>query len=104
MVGFRMNLFKIINAEGIIPNGSGRIAGVAWPRAIVTGEKLLVDAKLFAHLPQAWIGDAHKTSFAHNLTQNESGGVGWECRLLPRLNKKLRVLNGRRRQNPVAKI
>ncbi len=54
-----MNFFEVGWAEGVVPDGGGGVAGVARTGAVVAGEKLFADAKLFAHVLQAWICERH---------------------------------------------
>lgn len=99
-VGFDVNFFEIVNSEGVVPDRRGWIAGVAWAGTVVAGEKFFADAKLFAHLGQGWVGDAHKAILAHN----GGRGIRGKRRLLAGLDEELRVFNGRCRKNSVAKI
>ena len=111
-VSILMNFLQVIYAEGIVPDGRSRVTRVARPRAIIASKKLFVDAKLFAHLPKAWISDAHESSLAHNvangldygLPQASCGRAVCKLRLLAHLDEKLCVFNGRCGKDAVAKV
>src|SRR4029077_7452738 len=54
-LGFFVYALEIGRAEGIVPDRSSGIAGIAWPGAIVFCEKFFADMKLSLHLLQAWM-------------------------------------------------
>src|SRR5690349_2660426 len=99
-VGLRVNFLEVVDAEGVIPDRCRRVAGISWSGAIVASEKFLADAKLFAHLRQAWVAYTHHSI----LTHNACGRARSETRLLPGLNKNLCVLHRSRRQDAVAQV
>jgi hypothetical protein len=50
-VGFGVNFFEIVRAEGVVPDRGGGITCVARARTVVAGEEGFAYAKLFARLP-----------------------------------------------------
>ena len=53
------NFFEVRRAERVVPNGRGRIAGVARAGTIVFRKEFFAEAKLVAHLLEGWIGKGH---------------------------------------------
>src|SRR5690348_6169583 len=49
-IGLLVEFFEVRRAEGIVPDGSGGVTGVARAGTVVASEELFADAKLFAHL------------------------------------------------------
>src|SRR5579859_6120853 len=100
-VGFFMDFFEVGGAEGIVPNRRGGIAGVAGAGTVVAPEKLFADAKLFAHVLQAWIRDRHDKS---PLTQTGCRFGFLQQRLPASFDKELGIFDGSVLQNSVAEI
>ena len=48
--GLGVDVFEVVGAEGVLPDGRGGIAGVARARAIVAGEEFFGDAELLRGL------------------------------------------------------
>lgn len=103
-LGFCVNFFEVVRAEGIVPDGSGRIAGVARARTIVTSEKVFADAKLFAHVLQSWICESHAKYSLFLLVPSRGRLRFLQKSLLAGFDEELRVGDGCLLKNAVAEI
>src|SRR5713226_4725278 len=100
-LGFSVHAFEIGRAEGIIPDGRGWIAGIAWPGTIVFCEKFLADMELAAHLVQTWMCECHAESL---LPHRHSRSRMLNQRALTGLDKELSVFDRCILQNAVAEV
>src|SRR5690349_588186 len=60
-IGVLVDFFEVGRAEGIVPDGSSRVAGVARAGTIIASEEIFADTKLFAHLLKTGSGKRHSS-------------------------------------------
>jgi hypothetical protein len=100
-LGFFVNFFQVSGAEGIIPDGRGGVAGVPGTGTVVACEKFFADAKLVAHVFEAWMCERHDT---RPLTPICCWFGFLQQRLLAGFDKKLSVLHWRVLEDAVAEV